>query len=424
MIPIILKPCFRCLQQVDSHYDLAVATFHFLTGMWCKSSTHLQKQRSNDVIADSMGMVLHMFALQRVPKRIMLIPPTSELHSRAAFFDNEKEEYSSLESLKEIETEIRYDALEELWNQSMQNATIDDAVSARLVATTKLSAALQVPCVHSQLCFAFSLRLLFDKKATEALDVCENWLEDLNKTGQFHPGESFVWYRLGLSACKALACAILSQGVKVCELLKMAQNELESYDLPGLRAYISFIGLLAAGALCARRHNAINDSNAAATCIWTNPNIWKQSAVAHILRRRSFLEPVVSTQAAKNNSTRKTLHKRRLSNVFEDHEVCDRESYLKDSELTLLIMNQYTSLVAGLTRMRPISSAELTESKCVFAQFWEHMHSWKLELAHVIASESGQTQPLTDARHTASCAEHHPEKQDSAAKFAAEFDCL
>ena len=196
------------------------------------------------------------------------------------------------------------------------------------------------------------------------------------------------------------------------------------YDLPGLRAYVSFIGLLAAGALCARRQNVINDFNAAATCIWTNPNLWKQSAVAHTLRCQSNLEPAISTPTAQNNSTHSMLRKRRFSNVFEDHEVCDRESFLKDSELTLLIMNQYTSLVAGLTRMGPFSSAELTESKCVFAQFWEHMHSWKLELAHVIASESGQTQPLSDARHTASCAEHHLEKQDSASKFAAEFDCL
>jgi hypothetical protein len=348
---------------------------------------HLHKERSIDVLADSMGMVLHMFALQRVPSRL------AELCLRKASFDDGNDEEFRR---REAQTKIGSDALEKIWNMSMETATIDDAVIAQLVETTKTSAALQIPCIHSQLCFAFSLRLLFDKRSTEALDICEHWLEDLEKTRQFHPEEPFVWYKIGVSACRALACAILSQGIKARDFLRTAQQELEMYDLPGLRAYISCIGLLAAGALCAKRQNVANECrNHGTTCFWTNPNFWKQSAVAHILRCQSYLEPASPTQngmlgASAHGGNR--LQKRRFSNVFEDLEVCDRETFLNDSELMHLIMNQYTSLVAALTRMRPFSNVEQTKSQCVFAELWEHIHSWKSELDKVIVFVPGQKQ--------------------------------
>jgi hypothetical protein len=359
---------------------------------------HLQRQRSTDILADSMGMVLHMFALQRVPTQYML--QTSTILSELTFFDDEQvgDEFKS-NLWEEAETKIRCSDLERVWNTSMETAAIDDAVCTKFVAMMKIPTGLQIPCIHSPLCFAFSLRLLFDKRATEALDICEYWLGDLEKTRKWHAEDCFVWYRTAVSACKALACAILSQGIKTREILKVVQNELEMYDLPGLRAYISCIGLLAAGALCSRRHNTANDyTTSTSHPVWTNPNLWKKSAVIHTLRYRACLELSAQTTklcADENTSKhRNRLNQRRLSNVFEDHEVRDRESFLKDSDLMLLIMNQHSSLVAGLTRMKQFSSAGLTESKCVFAELLDHIQSWILELDAVIVSASVQTQQL------------------------------
>jgi hypothetical protein len=59
-----------------------------------------------------------------------------------------------------------------------------------------------------------------------------------------------------------------------------------------------------------------------------------------------------------------------------------------------LIINQHSSLAAGLTRMKQFSSSELTESKCIFAELLDHIHSWMLELDGVIVSASVQTQQL------------------------------
>jgi hypothetical protein len=359
---------------------------------------HLQRKRSTDILVDSMGMVLHMFALQRVPTQCML--QTSAIISESAFFEDEQvgDEFKS-NLWDEAETKISVSDLERIWNASMETAAIDDALCTKFVAMMKIPTDLQVPCIHSPLCFAFSLRLLFDMRATEALDICEYWLGDLEKTRKSE--DCFVWYRTAMSACKALACAILSQGIKAREILKVVQNELETYDLPGLRAYISCIGLLAAGALCSRRHNTANDSTPSTSHpVWTNPNLWKKSAVIHTLRYGACLEREISAQttnlcADKNTSKhRNRLNQRRLSNIFEDHEVRDRESFLKDSDLMILIMNQHSSLVAGLTRMKQFSSAELTESKCIFADLLDHVQSWMLELDAVIVSASVQTQQL------------------------------
>lgn len=359
---------------------------------------HLQRQRSTDILADSMEMVLHMFALQRVPTQFTL--QTSAILSELTFFDDEQVGHEFKSNLwEEDETKIRCSDLESVWNASMETTAIDDAVCTKFVAMMKIPTELQVPCIHSPLCFAFSLRLLFDKKATEALDICEYWLKDLEKTRKWHTEDCFVWYRTAVSACKALACAILSQGIKTREILKEVQNELEMYDLPGLRAYISCIGLLAAGALCSRRHNTANDSIPATSHpVWTNPNLWKKSAVVHTLRYGACLEPEISAQttnlcADKNTSKHSNrLKQRRLSNVFEDHEVRDRESFLKDSDLMILIINQHSSLAAGLTRMKQFSSSELTESKCIFAELLDHIRSWMFELDGVIVSASVQTQ--------------------------------
>lgn len=394
-----LKPLFSCLQQVDSHYDLAVATFYFLTGMWFKSSLYLQKQRRTDVLADSMETILHMIALQRAPKQFSHL--VSDLHSKEVHFDQGNKSHLVVDFFGEIKTKIRTNEIIELWNFSMEDASLNDALSARFVAILQLSADLHVPFLHSPLCFTFSLRLLFDNRATAALDICEYWLEDLEKTRKHHP-ESFVWYRIGLLACKALACSILSQGIKARVILKQAQDELDIYDLPGLRAYISFIGLLAAGALCKNRQTADKTSNLGTTSIWTTPNLWKASAITHTLHFHAMLVPVIlnpaeklGTEVQKNTSkSGDRLSKRRLSNVFEDHEVRERESFLKDAELMLMILNMHTSLVTGMGRMRHFTSAELAESNCIFADLWEHMLSWKSELDRIIVSASVQKQQL------------------------------
>jgi hypothetical protein len=394
---VTLKRWFRCLQQVDSHYDLAVATFHFLTGMWCTSSLHLQKKRSNDVLADSMGTILHMLALRSAPRHF--VHSFSHSHSGNDHFEGKIEAHLVVEYIRANDIKILSNEIIEVWNLSMQDANVNDAVSARFVSISKSAFNLQTPCIHSSLCFAFSLRLLFDNRATEALDICEYWLQDLETTRSRHP-ESFVWYRIGLSACKALACSILSQGVKAREILKKTQDELETYNLPGLRAYISFLGLLAAGALCHKRQDADKTAIPSSASIWKNPNLWKSSAVVHMIRFHSTLIPDISTPVktkridAKPTTSKlsERLHKRRLSNLFEDLEVCERESFLKNSELMHLIVSQYTSFVAGLTGMKHSVPAELVKCTCVFADLWENMLSWKSELASVIVSVSVQRQ--------------------------------
>lgn len=363
--------------------------------MWCTSSIHLQKHRDNDIIADSMGTVLHMLALKKVPTQLKYLTSGLDLTQD----EDESDAQLTIEHLGEIQTKIYSDDLEEIWNMTIENAGINDAISSRFVAIVKISADLQAPCIHSPLCFAFSLRLLFSKRATEALDICEYWLNDLEKTAQLHP-ECFVWYRVGILACKGLACAVLSQGIKACDLLKQAQNDLEIYDLPGLRAYISFIGLLAAGALCESRQKNAATCDQDIASLWKFPNLWKQSAISHILRSNSILEPMKAKQYAKltadakssvSNTPSENIRKRRLSNVFEDYEFHERATFLNDSELVLLTKTLHTSLVAGMARMGNFNSEVVNESKCIFAEMWDQMTSWKSELDRVIVSVSGQT---------------------------------
>jgi hypothetical protein len=346
-----------------------------------------------------MGMILHMMALRSAPTQCLgsFSPP----HSRKKPCPIQTESHAAAD----MQTRIMSIEIIEVWNSSMRDASINDDVSARFVAISKSSTSLQTPCIHSSLCFAFSLRLLFDNRATEALDICEFWLQDLEKT-RMHHSESFVWYKVGLLACKALACSILSQGMKARQILKATQDELEMYNLPGLRAYISFIGLMAAGALCHKRQGAEKNTKHHTASIWTNPHSWKTSAVMHALHFHPSLVPVISASADINISDTNAdikaaisqsgdrLHKRRLSNAFEDIEVRERETFLKNTELMNLLANQHASLVAALSRMSLSSPAELIESKCVFADLWEHMLSWKSELDHVIVSVSVQKQQL------------------------------
>ena len=363
------------------------------------SSIQLRNPRNNDIIADSLGAVLHMLALQRIPSKCMCSVPKPHTEQSASADGCHKD--SNTEASVAINSKLANDDLEELWNVSMEDASIKDAVSARFVVIAKLSADFRVPCIHSTLCFAFTLRLLLDKRATEALDVCEYWLVELENIRKINP-ECLVWYRIGHSACRALAYAILSQGIKARDSLISAEKELEMCDRPGLRGYISFIGLLAAGALCEKRQNADADSDTE-YLIWTNPDRWKQCAVAHIshtLSRQKLLD--VSVQMAQSRSDSRDSdskscdkrYKRRSSNIFEHQEVMERASFLNDSDLMLLIMNQHASLTAGLKRMNQLTSEEPIENECVFSEIFKHMHSWKSALDQVIVSATGKTQQL------------------------------
>lgn len=159
---------------------------------------------------------------------------------------------------------------------------------------------------------------------------------------------------------------------------------------------------MAAGALCEKRQNADADSDTA-YLIWTNPDRWKQCAVAHIshtLSRQKLLD--VSVQMAQSRSDSRDSdskscdkrYKRRSSNIFEHQEVMERASFLNDSDLMLLIMNQHASLTAGLKRMNQLTSEEPIENECVFSEIFKHMHSWKSALDQVIVSATGKTQQL------------------------------
>ena len=337
-----------------------------------------------------------MLALQKVPSQCMCSIPKSETE-QALFADECQEDLETEDSGAKI---IVNNDPEELWNISMEDAGIKDAVSARFVGIAKMSADLRVSCIHSPLCFAYTLRLLLDKRATQALDICECWLVGLENIGDLNP-ECFIWYRIAYSACRALAYAILSQGIKARENLIRTQKELEICDLAGLRGYISFIGLLAAGALCAKRQNAVTNSSNTDS-IWTNAVDWKQCAVSHIMSCQMLIGSEVSVpipQTGPNTREAATMscdtrYKRRISNLFEHQEVIERTSFLNDSDLVVMIMNQHTSLSAALGRMKQLSSVEPIGHECIFFDLFDQMNSWKSELDQVIVSAAEQKQRL------------------------------
>jgi hypothetical protein len=193
--------------------------------------------------------------------------------------------------------------------------------------------------------------------------------------------------------------------MKTRDSLVETQKDLIVYDLPGLRAYVSCIGLWATGELTSKRLSTANNFQGDTNSIWKNPNIWKRNAVFHVSSCKSSLNQDLTLQ--KTNHTheapkiaskpyKETSSKRRNSNVFEDYEVLERQTFLSNQDLALLIIDQHASLDAALKRMRMYGSVENLEREreCIFEDLWKHMNSWKMELDEVMISASDQMQQL------------------------------